>query len=164
LSTKNGVNQEARFPKKKRSTTKQTGQTLLKNWQRKSDARSCYDCLLPGHIAADCTNDKGQAAALRVILEWLATTHEAVLSKHYARSAVHAWYRMSGVDFGRHDANVLSLMTRAVKKAGIAVSKAGRSVVKRAVDRKTNPVNAVSSEDDSTSESSSASSCYIDLF
>jgi hypothetical protein len=25
--------------------------------------------LLPGHIAADCTTDKGQAAALRVILD-----------------------------------------------------------------------------------------------
>jgi hypothetical protein len=42
-TTKNGVNKEARFPKKNRSTPKQTGQTLLKNWQRKSDARSCYD-------------------------------------------------------------------------------------------------------------------------
>jgi hypothetical protein len=39
-TTKNGVNQEARFPKKKRSTPKHTGQTLLENWQRKSDARS----------------------------------------------------------------------------------------------------------------------------
>jgi hypothetical protein len=68
-TTKNGVNQEARFPKKKRSTPKQTGQTLLESWQRKSDARSCYDCLLPGHIAADCTADKGQAAALRVIFQ-----------------------------------------------------------------------------------------------
>jgi hypothetical protein len=67
-TTKNGVNQEARFPKKKMSTLKQTGQTLLENWQRKSDARSCYDCLLSGHIAADYTTDKGQAAALRVIL------------------------------------------------------------------------------------------------
>jgi hypothetical protein len=43
-TTKNGVDQEARFPKKKRSTPKQTGQNLLENWQRKSDARSCYDC------------------------------------------------------------------------------------------------------------------------
>jgi hypothetical protein len=50
-TTKNGVNQEARFPMNKRSTPKQIGQTLLENWQRKSDARSCYDCLLPGHIA-----------------------------------------------------------------------------------------------------------------
>jgi hypothetical protein len=33
--------------------------------------------------------------------------------------------------------------------------------VKRAVGRKTNPVNAVSSDDDSTSESSSSSSFYI---
>jgi hypothetical protein len=88
---KNGVNKEARFPKKKRSAPKKTGQTLLKKWQRKSDARSCYDCLLPGHIAADCTTDKGQAAALRVILEWFASTHEDVLTKHEARSAVHAW-------------------------------------------------------------------------
>jgi hypothetical protein len=53
----------------------------LETWQRKSDARFCYDCLLPGHIAADCTTDKGQAAALRFILEWLTRTHEAVLSK-----------------------------------------------------------------------------------
>jgi hypothetical protein len=30
-TTKNGVNQEARFPKKKSSTPKQTGQTLLEN-------------------------------------------------------------------------------------------------------------------------------------
>jgi hypothetical protein len=81
-TTKNGVNQEAQFSKKKMSTPKQTGQTLLENWQRKSDARSCYDCLLPRHIAADCTTEKGQAAALRVIVEWLATTHEAVLPKH----------------------------------------------------------------------------------
>jgi hypothetical protein len=107
-TTKNGVNQEARFPKKKRSTPKQTGQTLLKNWQRKSDAHSCYDCLLPGHIAADYTTDKGQAAALRVILEWLATTHESDIPKHYARSAVRAWYQTNGVDVGLHDANVLS--------------------------------------------------------
>jgi hypothetical protein len=122
-TTKNGVNQEACFPKKKRSTPKQTGQTLLENWQRKSDVRSCYDCLLPGHIAADCNTDKGQAAALRVILEWLASTHEAVLPKHDARYAVRAWYQTNGVDFGRHDTNVLSLMTAAVIKAGLAVPK-----------------------------------------
>jgi hypothetical protein len=162
-TTKNGVNQEARFPKMKRSTPKQTGQTLLENWQRKSDARSCCDCLLPGHIAADCTTDKGQAAALRVILEWLAPTHEAVIPKHEARSAVRAWYRTSGVDLDRNDTNVLSLMTAAVNKAGLVVPKAGRPAVKRAVGRKTNPVNAVSSDDDSTSESSSSFSCYIDI-
>jgi hypothetical protein len=140
-TTKNGVNRETLFPKKKRYTPKHTGQTLLKNWQRKSDARFCYDCLLPGHIAADCTTDKGQAVALRVILEWLASTHEAVLPKHDARSAVPTWYRTNGVDFGRHDTNVLSLMTAAVNKAGLAVLKAGRLTVKRAVGRKTNPVN-----------------------
>jgi hypothetical protein len=162
-TTKNSVNKEARFPKKKSLTPKQTGQTLLENWQRKSDAHSCYDCLLPGHIAADCTTDKGQAAALRVILEWLASTHEAVLPKHDARSAVLAWYRTNGVDFGRHDTNVLSLMTAVVNKAVLAVSKAGRPAVKRAVGRKSNPINAVSSDDDSTSESSSSSSCYIDF-
>jgi hypothetical protein len=133
--TKNGTNQEARFPKKKRSTPKQTGQTLLKNW-RKSDARSCYYCLLPGHIAEDCTTDKGQAAALRVILEWLASTHEYVLPKHDARSAVRAWYR-----------------TAAVNKAGLAVPKAGIPAVKSEGGRNTNPVNAVTSDDDSTSES-----------
>jgi RNase P subunit RPR2 len=151
-TTKNGVNQEARFPKNMRSTPKNTGQTLQENWKRMSDARSCYDCLLPGHIEADCTTDKGQAAALRVILEWLASTHEAVLPDHDARFAVHAWYRTNGVDFGRHDTNVLSPMTAAVKKAGLAVPKAGRPAVKRAVGRKTDPVNAVSSNDDSTSE------------
>jgi hypothetical protein len=113
-TTKNGVSQEARFPKKKRSTPKQTGQTLLENWQRKSNARSCYDCLLPGHIAANCTTNKGQATTLRVILEWLSSTHEAVLPKHEARSAVRAWYRTNGVDFGRPDTNVLFLMTAAV--------------------------------------------------
>jgi hypothetical protein len=44
-TNKNGVNQEARFPKMKRSTPKQTGQTLLENWQRKSDARYCtFSC------------------------------------------------------------------------------------------------------------------------
>jgi hypothetical protein len=150
---KNGVNQEARFPKKKKSTPKQTGQTPLENWQQKSDARSCYDCLLPGHIAADCTTDKGQAAALRVILEWLTSTHEAVLPKDYSRSEVRAWYRTNGVDFGRHDTNVLSLMTAevnkaglavpkaglAVPKAGLAVPKAGRPAVKRAVGKKPTP-------------------------
>jgi hypothetical protein len=52
-------------------------------------------------------------------------------------------------------------MTTAVSKAGFAVLKAGRPAVKRAVDRKTNPVNSVSSDDDFTSESSSFSSCYI---
>jgi hypothetical protein len=67
------------------------------------------------------------------------------------------------VDFGRHDTNVLSLMTAAVNKAGLAVPKAGRPAVKRAVGRKTNPVNAVSLDDDSTSESSSSSSCCIDF-
>jgi hypothetical protein len=87
--------------------------------------------LLKGHISADFTTDKGRAAALRVILEWLATTHESVLSKHDPRSAVHAWYRTNGVDFGRHDANVLSLMTTAVNKAGLAVPKAGIPAVKR---------------------------------
>jgi hypothetical protein len=59
-TTKDGASQEARFPKTKRSTPKQTGQTLLESWQRKSDARSCNDWLLPGHIAADCTTDKGR--------------------------------------------------------------------------------------------------------
>jgi hypothetical protein len=63
-TTKNGVNQKARFSKKKRSTPKQTGQTLLENLQRMSDARFCYDCLLQGHIAADYTTDKVQAAAV----------------------------------------------------------------------------------------------------
>jgi hypothetical protein len=67
------------------------------------------------------------------------------------------------VDFGRHDTNVLSLMTAAVNKAGLAVPKAGIPAVKRAVGRKTSPVNAVSSDDDFTSESSSSSSCYIDF-
>jgi hypothetical protein len=162
-TTKNGVNQEARFPKKERSTPKQTGQIPLENWQRKSDARSCYDCLLPVHIAADCSTDKGQAAALRVILEWLASTHKAVLPKHDAQSAVRAWYRTNGGDFGRHDTNVLSLMTAAVNNAGLAVLKAESHAMKRAVGRKINPVNAVSSDDDSTSESSSSSSCYIDF-
>jgi hypothetical protein len=134
-TTKNGVNQKARFPKKKRSTPKQTGQTLLENWQRKPDARSCYDCLLPGHIAADCTTEKGQAAALRVILEWLASTDEAVLPKHDARSAVRAWYRTNGVHYGQHETYVLSLMTAAVNKAGLAVPKAGRPAVKREVGK-----------------------------
>jgi hypothetical protein len=68
------------------------------------------------------------------------------------------------VDFGRHDTNVLSLMTAAVNKAVLAVPKDGRPAVKRAVGRKANPVNAVSSDDDSTSESSSSSSSYINLF
>jgi hypothetical protein len=161
--TKNGVSQGARFPKKKRLTPKHTSQTLLENWQHKSDARSCYDCLLPGHIAAYCTTDKGQAAALRVIFEWLASTHEAVIPKHDARSAVRAWYRTKGEEFGRHDTNVLSLMTGAVNKAELAVLNAGRPVVKRAVGIKANPVNEVSSDDDSTSESSSFSACYIDF-
>jgi hypothetical protein len=119
--------------------------------------------LLPGHIAADFTTDKGQAAALRVILEWLASTHESILTKHNDRSAVTAWYRTNGVDFGRHDTNVLSLMTAAVNKAGLTVPKARRPAVKRAVGRKPNPVNALSSDDDSTSESSSSYSCYIDF-
>jgi hypothetical protein len=63
------------------------------------------------------------------------------------------------VDFGRHDTEVLSLMTAAVNKAGLAVPKAEIPAVKRAVGGKTNPANAVSSDDDSTSESSSSSSC-----
>jgi hypothetical protein len=67
------------------------------------------------------------------------------------------------VEFGRHDANALFLMTTAVNKAGLAALKAGRPAVKRAVGKITNPVNAVSSEDDSTSKSSSSSSCYIDF-
>jgi hypothetical protein len=95
--------------------------------------------LLPGHIAADCTTDKGKAAALRVIFEWLASTHEAVLPNHDARSAVRAWYRTNGVNFGRHDTNVLSLMTAAVNKAELAVPKAGRPAVKRAVGKKDKP-------------------------
>jgi hypothetical protein len=119
--------------------------------------------LLPGYIAAGSTTDKWQAAALRVIPEWFSTTYEAVLSKHDARSAVRAWYRTNGVDFGRHDANVLSLMTTAVNKAGLAVPEAVIPAVKRAVGRKLNPVNAVSSDDDYTSKSSSSSSLYIDF-
>jgi hypothetical protein len=67
---------------------------------------------------------------------------------------VRAWYRTNGVYFGWHDTNLLSLMTASVNKAG-------RPAVKRAVGRKTNPVNAVSSDNDSTSESSSSSSSYI---
>jgi hypothetical protein len=98
----------------------------------------------------------GQAATLRVILEWLASTHEAVVPKYEARSAVRAWYRTNGVNFGRHDTNFLSLMTAAVNKAGLAVPKAGRPTLKRAVGRKTNPVNGVPLNDDSTSESSSS--------
>jgi hypothetical protein len=66
------------------------------------------------------------------------------------------------VDFGQHDTNVLSVMTAAVNQAVLAVPKAGGPAVKCAVGRKTNPVNAVSSDDDCTSESSSSSSCYID--
>jgi hypothetical protein len=67
------------------------------------------------------------------------------------------------VDFGRHDTNVLSFTTAAIKNDVLAVPKAGRSAVKRAVGRKSNPVNAVSSGDESTSESSSSCSCYIDF-
>jgi hypothetical protein len=77
--------------------------------------------LASGTYFSRFTTDKGQTASLRVILEWLATTHEAVLPKHDARSAVHAWYRTNGVEFGRHDTNFLSLMTAAVNKAGLAV-------------------------------------------
>jgi hypothetical protein len=123
------------FPRRRGRPPKQTGQTLLENWQRKSDPRSCYECLLPGHIAADCATDNGQAAALRVIFEWLALTHEAVLPKNDAHSALDIWLRTNGVDFGRHDMNVVSLMTAAVNKAGLAVPKAGRPAVKRAVGR-----------------------------
>jgi hypothetical protein len=57
------------------------------------------------------------------------------------------------VNFGRHDTNVISHMTASVNKPGLAVLKAGRPAVERAVGRKANPVNAVSSNDDSTSES-----------
>jgi hypothetical protein len=39
---------------------KQTGQTLLENWQRKSDACFCYDCLLPVHISADLLPTRGR--------------------------------------------------------------------------------------------------------
>jgi hypothetical protein len=163
-TTKNGVNQEARFSKNKRSMPSRPTRLCWKIGIASPAHVPATICLLPGHIAVDCTTDKGQAAALRVILEWLATTLEAVLSKHEARSAVRAWYRTNGVDFGRHDANVLSLMTTAVNKAGVAVTKAGRPEVKRAVGRMTSPVNAVSSNDDSTSESSSFSSCYIYFF
>jgi hypothetical protein len=95
--------------------------------------------LLPGHIAADFTTDKGQAAAVRVILEWLASTHEDVLPNQDARSAVRALYRTNGVDFSRHDANVLSLMTAAVNKAGLTVPKAGITVVKRGVGKTPTP-------------------------
>jgi hypothetical protein len=91
-------------PQEEEVDHKQIGRTLLENWQRKS-ARSCYNCLLPGYIAADFTTDKGQVVALRVILEWLATTHEAVLPKHDPRLAVRAWYGTNDLDFGRHDAN-----------------------------------------------------------
>jgi hypothetical protein len=94
-TTKNGVNQEAQFPKKKRSTPKQTGQTLLR-------------LLASGTYCCRFTTDKVKAAVLRVILEWLATTHESDIPKHYARSAVRAWYQTNGVDVGLHDANVLS--------------------------------------------------------
>jgi hypothetical protein len=52
-------------------------------------------------------------------------------------------------------------MAAAINKAGLAVRKAGRPAVKRAVGRKTNPVNAVSSDNDSSSESSYSSSYYI---
>jgi hypothetical protein len=145
-------------PRRRGRPSKKTGQNLLENWQRKSDARFCYDCLLPEQIEADCTNDKGQAAAIRVILDLLATIHDAVLPKNDARSAVSAWYRTNGVDFGCHNANVLYRMTTAVNKAGISVPNAGRPAVKRALGRKTNPVNAMSSDDDFTSELLSSSS------
>jgi hypothetical protein len=141
-------------------------------WQipLRKDSQDCQSFITPDGmytllaLSTNCNStDKGQAAALRVILEWLASTHEAVLPKHDARSEVPAWYRTNGVDFGRHDTNVLSLMTAAVNKARLAVPKAGRPAVKRAVGNKINPVNAVSWDDDSTSESSSSSPCYIDF-
>jgi hypothetical protein len=87
--------------------------------------------------------------------------HEYILPKHNARSAVPAWYRTNGVDFGQHDANVLFLMTTAVNKAGLTVLKAGKPAVKCAVGRKTNPVNAVSSDEDSTSYSLSSVSRFL---
>jgi hypothetical protein len=74
---------------------------------------------------------------------------------------VRAWYRTVGVNYGRHDANVLSVMTTAINMAGLAVSKSGRSAVRRTIGRTTNPVNKVSLDDGSASESSSSSSCYI---
>jgi hypothetical protein len=37
-----------------------------------------------------------------------------------------AWYRTNGVDFGRHDTNVLSLMAEEVNNAGLAVLKASQ--------------------------------------
>jgi hypothetical protein len=67
------------------------------------------------------------------------------------------------VDFGGHDANVLSQVTAAVNKAGLAVPKAGRPAVKRAVSRRPNLANAASSDNDSTTESSSSFLCYIDF-
>jgi hypothetical protein len=101
---------------------------------------------------------------IKLLTNQRTVTHEAVLPKHDARSTVRACYWTNGVDFGRHDTNVLSLMTAAVNKAGLAVPKDGRLAVRRAVGRKTNLVNAVSSDDDSTSESSSSSSCFIDFY
>jgi hypothetical protein len=54
-------------------------------------------------------------------------------------------------------------MTAAVNKAGIAVIKAGGHEIMRGVGTKTNPVNSVSSDNDSTSEKSSSSSNYINI-
>jgi hypothetical protein len=54
-------------------------------------------------------------------------------------------------------------MTAAINKARLVVPKSGRPAVKRAVGRKSNPVNAVSSDNDTASESLSSSSCYIDF-
>jgi hypothetical protein len=67
------------------------------------------------------------------------------------------------VDLGQPDANVLFLMTAAVNNAGLAVPKAGIPAVKSAVGRKSDPVNAVPSDDDLTLESSSSSSRFIDF-
>jgi hypothetical protein len=54
-------------------------------------------------------------------------------------------------------------MTAAVNKAGIAVIKAGGHEIMRGVGTKINPVNSVSSDNDSTSEKSSSSSNYINI-
>jgi hypothetical protein len=108
----------------KNASTRRPGFPRRRGLPPSKQARLCWKIgsANPTHFPAtiDCLQDILQKIVLptrgrasRVILEWLASTHEAVLPKHDARSAVRAWYRTNGVDFGRHDTEVLLVPTAA---------------------------------------------------
>jgi uncharacterized protein (DUF2336 family) len=102
-TTKNGVNQEARLLKTRRSTPKQTGQTLLKKLAAQIRRTFLLRLLASGTYCSRFQYRQGAGRRLtRYPRVCAATTHEAVISKYDARSAVR------GLRSERHECSVIN--------------------------------------------------------